>query len=89
METTTKVLGMNLAELSMRDICEEITDLKRDLSAIEDFEKGYLTYGELTRETSFQPNQKQSIIDGIAALKMEKQNRNTDSHFEDVVFLTL
>lgn len=75
-ETTKKVLGMNVSKLSLRDICEELTDLKRDLSAIEDFEKGHLTYSELMAETSFLPSQKQMIIDGIAQLKQEKINRN-------------
>lgn len=73
---STKVLGMNLEELSLKDICEELTDLKRDLSAIEDFDKGHLTYSELMAESSFLPSQKQMIIDGIAKLKKEKINRN-------------
>jgi len=76
MEKSIKILGMNLKELSLKDICEELTDLKRDLSAIEDFEKGYLSYSELMTETSFSPSQKQIIIDGITKLKQEKINRN-------------
>lgn len=71
--TTTKVLGMNLAELSLRDICEEITDCKRDLAVIEDYEKGMLTYGELTRETMFHPSDKQFLIDAILKLREAKK----------------
>lgn len=69
---TQKVLGMNLSELSLRDICEEITDCKRDLAVIEDYEKGYLTYAELTRETMFHPSAKQSLADAIVKLKEVK-----------------
>lgn len=70
------VLGMSLTDLSLRDICEEITDLKRDLAAIEDFEKGIITHSELVLATSFKPSQKQLIIDTIDSLRAEKQKRN-------------
>jgi hypothetical protein len=72
---TQKVLGMNLAELSLRDICEEITDCKRDVAVIEDYEKGFLTYGELTRETMFHPSAKQSLLDAILKLKEVKSQK--------------
>lgn len=69
---------MSLTELSLRDICEEITDLKRDLAAIEDFEKGAITHSELVLATSFKPSQKQLIIDTIDSFRAEKQKRNTN-----------
>ena len=74
---TIKVLGMNLAELSMRDICEELTDLKRDLAVIEDYEKGVISLGELARETMFMPEAKNNIITAISKLKAEKLKRNS------------
>jgi hypothetical protein len=73
---TIKILGMNLAELSMRDICEEITDLKKDLAVIEDYEQGIISFGELTRETMFAPEAKNNIIVAINKLKQEKLKRN-------------
>lgn len=72
----TVALGMKLAELSMRDICEELTDLKRDLAVIEDYEKGIITLGECMIETSFLPEAKGSIVEAIQLLREEKQNRN-------------
>lgn len=72
-----RVLGMNLAELSMRDICEELTDLKRDLAVIEDYENGIITLGELTRETMFMPEAKNNIVVAITKLKAEKLKRNS------------
>lgn len=71
------VFGMHIPELSLKDICEELTDLKRDLSVIEDYEKGIITLSELMRETSFLPADKSSIIDAIDKLKEEKLNRNS------------
>lgn len=75
-QTQTSVLGMNISELSLRDICEEITDINRDLSVIEDYEKGFISYGEMTRETSFLPKDKQRLLDAIISLRAEKAKRN-------------
>lgn len=69
------VLGMHLSDLSLQDICEEITDLRMDLATIEDFEKGYIGYSEMRQETMFLPSQKLTIIEGIDTLKKEKQRR--------------
>lgn len=74
---TITVLGMNLSKLSLRDICEELADLKRDLAGIEDYEQGNITLGELTRETMFMPEAKNNIITAIAKLKVEKLKRNS------------
>lgn len=70
-----QVLGMILTDLSLRDICEEIADLRRDLLCIEEYEVGNLSLGEMMRETSFMPAQKQSIIEAIAQLREEKKRR--------------
>ena len=72
---TIKVLGMDLSELSLRDICEELSDLKRDLRVIDDYEKGHISLGELTRETMFMPKAKNNIIVAISKLKTEKTKR--------------
>lgn len=72
---TIKVLGMDLSELSLRDICEEISDLKRDLAVIDDYEKEYISLGELTREIMFMPEAKNNIIVAISKLKTEKTKR--------------
>jgi chromosome segregation ATPase len=72
----TAVLGTRLQELSVRDICEEITDINRDLAVIEDYEKGYISFGELTRETMFLPDDKQRLEEAVKILREEKANRN-------------
>ena len=66
---------MDLSELSLRDICEEISDLKRDLAVIDDYEKEYISLGELTREIMFMPEAKNNIIVAISKLKTEKTKR--------------
>jgi hypothetical protein len=70
------VLGMYLPELSTKDICEEITDLKHDLAVIEEFEKKDIPYSELVFATNFRPIDKPKIIEGIQKLTEEKLKRN-------------
>jgi hypothetical protein len=69
------VLGMNLSELSIKDIKEEIIDLKKDLIAIQDYEDGLIGYAEFRRRTMFNPCQKEMIIDAIEKLREEKVKR--------------
>lgn len=81
-ETKTKiiasdaVLGMNLSELSLRDICQEITDVKKDISAIQSFEAGKIGFSEMSSITSFRPDQKAMLFDAFKKLSAEKSKRN-------------
>jgi hypothetical protein len=70
------VLGMNLDDLSLKDIREELTDIKRDLGAIEDYESGLISGSVLMHETMFKPSDKQKLIDAEKKLREEIRRRN-------------
>jgi hypothetical protein len=70
------VLGMKISELSTRDICEELMDLRRDLRAIEEYERGDIRVAELTRRTTFWITEKPKIEEAIRVLTAEKIRRN-------------
>jgi hypothetical protein len=70
------VLGMKLSDLSVKDICEELTDLKKDLRAIEEYERGEIRTSELTRRTTFWITEKPRIEEAIRVLTAEKIKRN-------------
>lgn len=71
-----ETLGLILHDLSTRDICEELTDIRRDISAIEDYEKGLINYSEMREYTSFEPKDKPRLINAFKTLKEEKLKRN-------------
>lgn len=68
-QTPTTVLGLKATDLSLQDICEEITDVKRDIAAIEQFNEGKMTAHELTRITMFKPVDLPSLKQGLQVLK--------------------
>lgn len=76
MKNNRTVLGMNLDELSLRDICEEITDIKKDLRYICEYENGTITYAELVRECMVEPEEKTALVQGLKILQEEKERRN-------------
>jgi hypothetical protein len=74
-ESQKYILGMSVKDLSLKDITEELTDCKRDLKVIEDYEQGKITYSELRCETMFEPSDKEGIILAIEELTEEKKRR--------------
>lgn len=79
----TTILGMNLSELSMRDISEELTDLKRDLAVLEDYEKGNISYSEMANDTMMKPTDKTKIQSAMSALYEEKYKRMVIEKYPD------
>jgi hypothetical protein len=69
------VLGMDVAELSIKDICEELTDLRHDLIAIDDFERGDILHSEFTARTMAKVSDKGNIMEAIRVLEMQKKIR--------------
>jgi hypothetical protein len=70
------VLGMRLSDLTLQDISEELTDLKKDLRAIEEYERGDIRTSELTRRTTFWITEKPKIEEAIRVLTQERIKRN-------------
>ena len=70
------VLGMRLSDLTLKDILEELTDLKKDLRAIQEYERGEIRTSELTRRTTFWITEKPKIEEAIRVLTEEKIKRN-------------
>ncbi len=70
------VLGLRIKDLSLRDISEEITDIKRDIAAINDFNKNRINLGELSQLTTFMPSDLPKLKYAIQVLAKEKVRRN-------------
>jgi hypothetical protein len=74
------VLGMRLSDLSLKDICEELTDIRKDLTAINDFNEGGINFGELSQRTNFLPSDKHRLEWAQSILQEEKIKRNREQN---------
>ncbi len=67
--TTTTVLGLRKADLSLSDLIEEIKDVRNDIAVLEDYYEGRIPASEVVRDTLFKTDDLPLLREALLTLR--------------------